>query len=252
MDIKLSKNLHLYEIVIDRPTVKNALNEAMYSRLADILKNAQSDTDCRAVLIYGAEGNFTSGNDLQDFMHNPPSNDPDCPVIDFMYTLYHFSKPVVVAVEGVAIGIGSTMLAHCDLVYAANDAIFQMPFVNLGLTPEYGSSSLLQQSAGRLRANEALLLGEPINSDDALTLGLVNRILAPEETLDFARKQALKLTRKSPRATQETKRLIRNSNTTTALETMERELEVFFSRLESTDFHEAVTAMKERRAPEFS
>ena len=179
-------------IEIDRPEKKNALTADMYQAMADALKAAEADSKVRAILIQGKADLFTAGNDLQDFLDHPPRDDAR-PVFQFLYAISRAEKPVVAAVAGAAVGIGTTMLLHCDLVYAAPNARLQLPFVNLGLIPEAGSSLLLPALVGYQRAAGLLLLGEPFGAQQAKEYGLVTEVVAEERLLGFALEQARKL-----------------------------------------------------------
>ncbi len=163
-------------IQIARPEKKNAITAAMYQSMADALAAAHEDSAARAILIHGQKDIFTAGNDLEDFMKNPPA-DMNAPVFQFMQALGYAEKPVVAAVNGAAVGIGTTMLMHCDLVYCADNSVFSMPFVSLGLCPEFASSLLIPLNAGYHKAVEKLLLAEPINAGEAVEMNIVNRVL---------------------------------------------------------------------------
>src|SRR6185369_3520198 len=174
---------------IARPEKKNALTAAMYQALADALRAAAEDPAVRAVLITGQPGVFTSGNDLEDFMQRPPQG-ADSPVLRFMRALLDCDKPVVAAVTGAAIGIGTTMLLHCDFVYVSDEARLAMPFVSLGLVPEFASSLLLPQLLGQQRAAEKLLLGDPFTPEQAVDWGLAHAVLPAGEVVNHARRIA--------------------------------------------------------------
>lgn len=192
MAITASCTAGVLSLALDRPERKNALTNAMYADLAYVLEHAQADPAVRAILIHGVGGVFCAGNDIEDFVSAPPLND-DAPVVRFLGELACARKPIVAAVSGAAVGIGTTLLLHCDLVYAATSAWFMLPFVTLGLCPEAASSLLLAQRAGYHRAAEKLLLGERFDVQEALAMGLVNRVLPDEQLHDFALAQALKL-----------------------------------------------------------
>src|SRR5476649_571278 len=179
-------------ITINRPARKNALTAAMYQDMADAFFDAENDPAVRVVLIRAVGDTFSAGNDLEDFMKAPPANQ-DAPVFQFLRRISTAQKPVVAAVTGGAVGIGTTMLLHCDLVYAASTAKFALPFVQLGLCPEAASSLLLPRIAGYQRAAEKLLLGEPFDAAEALAMGIVNKVLPPAELLAYATAQARKL-----------------------------------------------------------
>ncbi len=165
-------------IAIARPEKKNAITVAMYQAMADAIGAAHDDGAVRAILIHGEKDIFTAGNDLEDFMKNPPTG-MDAPVFQFMQALGLSEKPVVAAINGAAVGIGTTMLMHCDLVYCADNAMFSMPFVSLGVCSEFASSLTIPLAAGFHKAAEKLLLAEPISAEEALEMKIVNRILPP-------------------------------------------------------------------------
>lgn len=238
------------EIRLKRPAQKNALNVAMYAALAEAFSGLAEARDVRAVLLYGEGGNFTSGNDLADFASGQPPLDDAHPLLQFMRGLAECPLPVIAAVEGVAVGIGTTLLLHCDLAYARPDAIFRLPFVNLGLCPEYASSLLLPRLAGHVRAAELLLLGEKFSADSAYACGLINEIV--EQPLERAREQCAKLCRQAPEAIRITKWLLKAPLKETVVDTMLAEGELFKQRLQSAEFNEAVTAFFEKRPADFS
>ena len=180
MSIRTATLNGVFTLEIARPEKKNALTVAMYKALAEALLAAREDRSVRAVLITGQPGIFTSGNDIEDFVARPPGQDGDTmdsPVFRFMRALLECDKPVVAAVTGAAIGIGTTMLLHCDFVYVSDEARLAMPFVGLGLVPEYASSLLVPQLMGHVRAAEKLMLGDPFTPQEALDCGLANAIL---------------------------------------------------------------------------
>lgn len=238
-------------IEIARPEKKNALTMAMYQALAAAIDNAQTDHSVRAVLITGQPGIFTAGNDLADFMAHPP-NGADSPVFRFMRTLSGCEKPVVAAVTGAAVGIGTTMLLHCDLVYVAEDARLSMPFVSLGLVPEFASSLLLPRLMGRVQAAEKLLLGEPFTGLAAVALGLANKALPASEVLAHARQVAQRFTLLPPGAVRDSKRLLRGDLTERIAATIGAEASVFAQRLLSAEAMESFRAFFEKRRPDFS
>ncbi|MFM4703014.1 enoyl-CoA hydratase [Aeromonas bivalvium] len=198
----------LLTLTLNRPHKRNALNTEMYQALTTALQGAAEEQSVHALLIQGQQACFTAGNDLADFM-GKTGLDPDDPILQFLHTLADFPKPVIAAVGGAAVGIGTTLLLHCDLVYLADNARLQLPFVELGLVPEFASSLLLPRAVGHLKASELLLLAESIDAGEALRLGLANRVLAADELLPFARAQGLTLAAKPPKALQRSKALLK-------------------------------------------
>lgn len=235
---------------LNRPDKKNALLVAMYQALVDAMKAAEADDAVRAVIITGSEECFTSGNDVMDFMTAPPSDDSS-PVAQFLAILPAFTKPLIAAVEGNAIGIGTTLLLHCDLVYAGNSSKFRMPFVNLGLCPEAASSYLLPAIMGTTRASELLLLGEVFTADKAKEYGIINEITDAGAALDAALKAAATLAKQPPAALRLSKSLIRRGSAQAIAEAMKVEGQEFMARLVSPEAAEAFSAFAERREPNF-
>jgi enoyl-CoA hydratase/carnithine racemase len=238
-------------IEIARPEKKNALTQAMYTAMAEALAAAEADPAIRSVLITGQPGIFTSGNDLEDFMMRPPQGE-DSPVLQFMHALADCAKPVVAAVTGGAIGIGTTMLLHCDLVYVSDEARLAMPFVTLGLVPEYASSLLITQRVGQAKATELLLLGEPFNGEAAVEMGIANAVLPAAEVVNHARRMAERFNALPPGAVRESKALMRRAQKSLVDETIRTEAEVFGSRLRSPEAMEAFQAFFQKRKPDFS
>ena len=238
-------------IEFNRPEKKNAITAAMYQALADALLAAHSDARIRVVLVHGKPKAFTAGNDLQDFLADPPQSDSH-PVFAFLRALKSCAKPIVAAVSGPAVGLGTTMLLHCDLVYAAPETIFALPFVNLALCPEAGSSYLLSRLAGYARAAELLMLGNPFNAAHALEIGLVNAIVPLDNLMVTAAAAARALARKPPASLQATKALMRGSLMAGIDSAMAAENRVFRERLTSAEAKEAMTAFFEKRSPDFS
>lgn len=238
-------------IEIARPEKKNALTLAMYQALSEALAAAQADAAVRAVLITGQPGIFTSGNDLEDFLQSPPRG-PDSPVFGCMQALIACDKPVVAAVTGAAIGIGTTLLLHCDLVYASDEARFALPFASLGLVPEFAASLLLPLRAGYPRAAEKLLLGDPFGAEEAREMGLLNAILPPSEVLPHARRMAERFNALPSAAVRESKRLLRRGQAQAVQDAMAAEGELFVQRLRSPEAREAFQAFFEKRKPDFS
>jgi len=238
-------------VEIARPERKNALTLAMYDELARALQSAQADSAVRAVLITGQPGIFTSGNDLEDFLARPPQGE-DSPVFRFMQGLLDLDKPLIAAVTGAAIGIGTTMLLHCDLVYVSDEARLAMPFTALGLVPEFASSLLVPQRLGMVRAAEKLLLGDPFTGSEAVECGLANAVLPAGEVLPHARRMAERFNLLPPQAVRETKRLMRAAQTTAIREAIVAEAQQFAVRVRSPEAREAFQAFFEKRKPDFS
>ncbi len=251
MAIKTALHHGVFTLEIARPEKKNALTLAMYSAMVEALTAADADPAVRAVLITGQPGVFTSGNDLEDFMQRPPQG-PDAPVARFLQALLAVGKPVVAAVTGDAIGVGTTMLLHCDLVYLSDEARLAMPFVSLGLVPEYASSLLLPLLMGHVRAAEKLLLGEPFGAAAAVDLGLANAVLPAAEVLPHARRMAERFNALPPGAVRDTKRLMRAPRAGQIQQAIAEESVIFMQRLRSPEATEAFQSFFERRKPDFS
>jgi len=250
--IHLEREQGLLILRMDREDKKNALTRAMYGALADALDAADEDRSVRAVLITGSETCFTSGNDVADFIQAPPSG-LDSEVFRFMKALFDFSKPVVAAVSGPAVGIGTTLLLHCDLVYVARDAKLKMPFVNLGLCPEYGSSLILPRLLGHARAAELLLLGEAFTGEQAAAWGIANEALEDgAATLARAREMAQRFEQLAPSAVAVSKRLMREPGREELRRVIMEEGELFGQRLRTPEAIEALSAFMQRRKPDFS
>jgi enoyl-CoA hydratase/carnithine racemase len=251
MDILTSKANGIFTITFNRPNKKNAITAAMYQAMADALKEAESDAEVRAILFTGKPEIFTAGNDLEDFMKNPPQK-RNSPVYQFMRNLSQATKPVVAAVSGPAVGIGTTLLMHCDFVYAADNARFSMPFAKLGLCPEFSSSMLLVQIAGYQRAAEKLMLGEAFSAQEACAMGLVNKVLPTAEVFAFAQAQAAKLVALPTSSLKATKRLMKGKQLAAIEAKMEEEGQFFSEMLVSKEAKEAFTAFFEKRKPDFT
>ena len=236
----------VFRVAINRPEKKNALTPDMYLSLRDAVNQAERDPEVRVVLLHGTEDCFTSGNDLQDFASSPPSGESS-PVFQFLSALSQMKKPIVVAVHGPAVGIGTTMLLHCDLVYAGTSARFHLPFVNLGLCPEAASSFLLPRLAGYQRAAELLLLGEPFSAEKAQEIGLVNGVHPDKELLQNALAQAQKLAAKPPASVRLTKALLKKADAKMVAKTMAEESRLFAERLLSPEAKEAFAVFLGRK-----
>jgi enoyl-CoA hydratase/carnithine racemase len=254
MDILSNKQDGILTLEFNRPERKNAITAAMYQAMADAITDAEADTAVRAILITGKAEIFTAGNDLEDFMKNAPSSGDieDRAVYKFMLALSGATKPVVAAVSGAAVGIGTTLLMHCDLVYAADNARFSMPFAQLGLCPEFGSSLLFTQIAGYPRAAEKLMLGEAFLAPEALEMGLVSKVVPAAELLEFARGQAAKLVALPASSIRTTKQLMKANRTNAVSDTIAAENKHFGAMLSSPEAREAFTAFFEKRKPDFT
>jgi len=238
-------------LTINRPEKKNALTGEMYGAIVRHLKQAGEDRKVRAIVITGAGNAFTAGNDLMEF-GDPRFIQPDSPVLTFMQALVGCEKPVIAAVNGIAVGIGVTMLLHCDLVYVADNAGFSAPFTALGLVPEFASSLLLPMIAGRARASEVLLLGKPFLAAEAVVMGIANAVLPAAELLPHAQAVGRKFAGLPPGAVRESKRLLKQALGTAVQETILREAAQFGPRLSSDETREAIAAIIAKRPPDFS
>ena len=248
----LQNNEHgVLTLTLNRVDKKNALTADMYACLADKLTQAAANKDVRVVLLQGHETVFSAGNDIADFLQQPPA-DANSPVSRFLHGIAAFPKPVLAAVAGPAVGIGTTLLFHCDLVYAGDNAAFAMPFVNLGVCPEAASSLLAPQMMGYHRAAEALLLGEPFMAEAALEVGLVNRVLPPTEVNNYVQAQARKLAAKPRSSLLETKRLMKAGQAALVQKQMNEEAASFGRMLTEPAAKEAFSAFMEKRKPDFS
>jgi len=240
-------------VTMNRPQVKNALSHEMYTAMADAIFSVADDPAIRVVLLTGAGDAFTSGNDVREFITAPPSleGDNEPPVLRFLQAILSTPKPLIAAVNGLAVGIGTTMLLHCDLVYAADNATFCTPFIDLGLVPEAASSLLLPQIVGFRRAYEMLMLGQWLDAAKAESCGLISRVFAADELLAASRKSALKLAAKPPNALRRTKALLRQ-NISDVPQRIAEEGRQFGQALASAEFKEAAQAFFEKRQPDFS
>lgn len=238
--IQIEHERGLLTLRLNRPDKKNALTRAMYSQLGEALRQADADPHVNAVLITGSSECFTAGNDIADFLQEPPSA-LDSPVFRFMLALLDCRKPVVAAVAGAAVGIGTTLLLHCDLVYVSRDARLRMPFVNLGLCPEFGSSLILPRLLGQAKAAELLLLGEGFNGEQAAAWGIASEALGSgEEALARAREMALRFESLPPEAVRISKQLMKAPDRELLRKAIEEEGALFIQRLRSP---EAVAAL---------
>ena len=249
-DIITERSGNILRIQLNRPDKKNAMTLAMYNTMADLLNDAAKDDQIRVVLWHGAGDSFSAGNDIQDFLKNPPGPG-ESPQARLINALINFDKPIVAAVQGAAIGGGTTMLTHCDFVLAGESAKFQMPFVNLALVPEFGSSYSVPARIGYIRAAELILLGSRFDAKRAAELGLVTQVIPDQELLATATKTASALAEKPPGALQACKRLIRSSTREQLERAVKRELEEFSQRVRSAEAKEAFNAFIEKRKPNF-
>ena len=238
-------------VELNRPEKKNALTSEMYALLGDALSRAEGDDAVRVVVIHGKPDVFTSGNDLEDFMKRPPQGE-DTPVFRFLDAASRAAKPLVAAVNGAAVGIGTTLLLHCDLVYAGDNARFRLPFASLGLVPEFASSYLLPMVAGYHRAAELLLLGEPFGPDMALAAGFVTRVVPAAQTLDTAMEAARKLAALPAKSVRTTKALLKGAHAAAVRNQLQLEGRHFREMLLEPAAREALAAFIEKRKPDFS
>jgi enoyl-CoA hydratase/carnithine racemase len=230
-------------ITLNRPAKKNALTSAMYVALAEALNGAAGMPDVRVAVIRGSGGSFTAGNDLADFLAEPPT-DENSPVFLFLRALASFPLPLIAAVEGPAVGVGTTMLLHCDLVYAGPTSRFKLPFVDLGVVPEAASSYLLPRAVGPTRANELLLLCETFSADDALRMGLINAVV--DDPAGHAAERAAVIAAKPPEAVRLTKALLRADRAAPVAAAMREEGRLFIERLGSPEAQEALLRFSAR------
>jgi enoyl-CoA hydratase/carnithine racemase len=250
-DILVHAEAGVLTVTLNRLARKNSITVAMYGALRDALARAGEDASVRVVVIQGHETVFCAGNDIGDFMKTPAAGE-ESPALAFLRGIAEFAKPLLASVCGPAVGIGTTMLMHCDLVYAGDNAAFSLPFVNLGLVPEAASSLLLPQMLGYHRAAEALLLGEPFMAEAALEVGLVNRVLPPSEATNYAQSVARKLAAKPLSSLVETKRLMKKGQQQVVVQQMAEEGASFARMLREPAAKEAFTAFMEKRRPDFS
>jgi enoyl-CoA hydratase/carnithine racemase len=241
----------ILRVQLNRPAQKNAMTSSMYTSLAGILNQADKDDAIRVVLWHSAGDAFCAGNDIGDFLKNPPGPD-EFPQGRLMVALLAFRKPIVAAVQGAAIGGGTTMLTHCDFVYAGESAKFQVPFINLGLVPEFGSSFSIPARVGHLRAAELFLLGGSFTATRAAELGLVTRVVPDGDLLATATETAQKLASKPGGALLASKRLIKQASIGEVKAAMKIENQEFFERVRSAEAKEALAAFLEKRPPNFA
>lgn len=248
--IKAEKSEGILTLVLARPEKKNALTDAMYKALADALEAADADRETRVILLTAEGDMFTSGNDIGEFAAANAGHDGRRNVLRFLRAISQAAKPIVAAVQGRAVGVGTTMLLHCDQVVLSDDALLTTPFVGLGLVPEAGSSLLLPARIGYARAFSMFALGEPLSAQDALAWGVANKVVARAELAAASRALALRLAKQPVEAVMATKRLMRDSEL--ILRRIEEERDEFGRRLASPEAAEAFAAFSERRAPDFT
>ena len=250
-DIITEHSGSILRVQLNRPAKKNAMTSNMYVTLADLLNGAAKDDRTRVVLWHGAGDSFCAGNDVEDFLKNPPGPG-ESPQAILMKALLNLDKPLVAAVHGAAIGGGTTMLMHCDFVYAGESAKFQMPFINLGLVPEFGTTCSVPACFGYVRAAELILLGVPFEAKRAAELGLVTQVVPDQKLLATATETAQKLAEKPASALRACKRLMKQSSREQLEQAMKVENEEFTSRLHSAEAKEAMNAFLEKRPPDFT
>jgi enoyl-CoA hydratase/carnithine racemase len=250
-DIVTELSESVLRVELNRPAKKNAMTAAMYTQVAEILQEADQDPNVRAVLWHGAGDSFCAGNDVADFLSHPPSG-PDSPQARLTQSLLHFGKPLVAAVQGRAVGGGTTMLTHCDVVLAGESALFQISFVDLALAPEFGSSFSLPARSGYLAAAEMILLGERISAARAAEFGLVTKVVPDAALLAEAQSVAAKLAAKPAESLRGAKRLLRQGALSGLTAAIKAEGEEFAARVTSPDAKEAFAAFLEKRQPRFA
>ena len=249
--VQVEVNDGVMEIRLNRPDRKNALTHAMYESITAAMNDAEATPSIRVILFTGTQDCFTAGNDMVDFLQNPPKGD-NSPVMIFLRKLVEAEKPLVAAVNGPAVGVGTTMLFHCDLVVVARSAKLKMPFTSLGLCPEAGSSLLLPMIVGHQKAAELLMLSKVIDGEEAERLGIANRVCDDADYLDQARELCRELARQPAAAVRLTKSLMKRPYLEQLREHMKFEGDHFSQRLDSAEAREAMTAFMEKRAPDFS
>jgi enoyl-CoA hydratase/carnithine racemase len=250
-EIITERSASVLRVQLNRPARKNAMTSSMYVTLADIFTDAANDEQTRVVLWHGAGDSFCAGNDIEDFLKNPPGPG-DSPQARLMNALVDFDKPIVAAVQGAAIGGGTTMLTHCDFVYAGESAKFRMPFIDLAVLPEFGSSCSVPAMIGHIRAAELILLGLPFDARRAVELGFANQVVPDQNLLATAIETARKLAAKSAGALQAAKRLMKRPFRDQIKAAMKAENEEFSAQVRSEDAKEAFTAFLQKRPPNFN
>lgn len=238
-------------LTLNRLDKLNAFNSAFYTELAEAFRNAETNPQVRVVILRGSETCFCAGNDMADFSKGMDFS-KDQPLMQYMLALLHFSKPVIAAVAGPAVGIGTTMLMHCDLVYLADNTVLRLPFTDLAAVPEYAASLILPRLAGHQRAAEMMLLADKFDAHKALEIGLANKVLPADELFSMAEKSALKLAAKAPSALRNTKKLMKAELISQIEAVIDVELAYFSQALQGEESKEAVSAFIQKRKPDFS
>jgi len=241
----------ILRVELNRPAKRNAMTSSMYVVLADIFNDTAKNQDIQVVLWHGAGDSFCAGNDVEDFLKNPPGPG-ESPQARLMHALLDFDKPLIAAVQGAAIGGGTTMLTHCDFVYAGESAKFQMPFINLAVVPEFGSSCSVPARIGHLRAAELILVGLPFDARRAADLGLVTQVISDQDLLTAATETVRALAGKPAGALQASKRLMKAPFREQIKTAIKAEIEEFSAHVRSVDAKEALRAFLEKRPPDFN
>lgn len=250
-DIVTERSGSILRVMFNRPAKKNAMTSSMYLTLADLLNQALQDDGIRVVLWHGAGDSFCAGNDVEDFLKNPPGPGQS-PQATLIAAFLSFDKPIVAAVQGAAVGGGTTMLTHCDFVYAGESAKFVMPFIDLGVVPEFGTSASIPARFGYIRAAELIFLGQVFDAKRAAELGFVTRVVPDGKLLETATETAQKLAQKPAGALRASKRLMRDATRGQLEQAVKAELQEFSSHVRSADAEEALTAFLQKRPPDFT
>ncbi|HEY8226011.1 MAG TPA: enoyl-CoA hydratase [Pyrinomonadaceae bacterium] len=250
-EILTERTGNILRVTVNRPEKKNAMTSAMYNALADVFNEAAKDDDVSVVIWDAAGDSFSAGNDIEDFLKNPPGLG-ESPQARLGAALLNLDKPVIAAVKGVAVGGGTTLLTHCDFVYAGESSKFKLPFVDLGLVPEFGSSWSLPARSGYIRAAELFLLGQPFSAEVAAEVGLVTRVVPDTELSATVTQTAEKLAAKPIGALRASKKLLRQSSRQQIDQAIKAELEQFATRVRSAEVKEVFTAFMEKRKPDFA
>lgn len=255
--IKINSEDSILKIGFNRPDKKNALNSEMYYAVRDALVSASEDSKIRVIVLHGEGGDFTSGNDVKDFLafattKTSQENDIQFPAKEFLDVLIPYNKPIIAAVDGMAIGIGATMTMHCDLVYASTEAKFHMPFVNLGLNPEAGTTFFLPKLVGYHNAAEILLSGDMITSQRAYEMGFVNGVVKQSELMDVAINKAKRIAELAPTPVRLAKQMMKEHFIDQLIEANQNEFNSFVNRMSSPEALEAMQAFMQKRKPDFS